>query len=104
VQSFWSESLKREHSERRAWRRALIPKGVASGEGRHGYWQALAASARLAATLISAYLPLIVALIVHPILEPGNPFFFISMLAAIVGFYIPGWVESKAMVHPSSTG
>jgi hypothetical protein len=54
--------------------------------------------------LISAYLPLIVALIVHPILEPGSPFFFISMLAAIVGFYIPGWVESKATFHPSSTG
>jgi hypothetical protein len=48
---------------------------------------------RLIATLIGAYLPLIVALILYHSLEPGNPFFFISMLTGILGFYVPGWIE-----------
>ncbi len=51
--------------------------------------------ARLAATLIGAYLPLIAALIFYHPLEPGNPFFFISMLASLLGFYVPGWIERK---------
>jgi hypothetical protein len=49
--------------------------------------------ARLAGTLIGAYLPLIAALIIYRILEPGNPFFFISMLASILGFHLPGWLK-----------
>jgi len=48
--------------------------------------------ARLVATLIGAYIPLIVALILLRTLEPGNPFFLISILASILGFYIPGWL------------
>jgi hypothetical protein len=51
--------------------------------------------ARLVATIIGAYLPLIVALILYRTLESGNPFFFISMITSILGFYIPGWVERK---------
>jgi len=51
--------------------------------------------ARLAGTLIGVYLPLIVALILYHSLEPGNPFFFISMLACILGFHLPGWVGRK---------
>jgi len=51
--------------------------------------------ARLVATLIGAYLPLTLALILYPTLEPGNPFFFISMLASVLGFYVPGWIERK---------
>jgi len=51
--------------------------------------------ARLVATLIGAYLPLIVALILYHPLEPGNPFFFISMLTSVLGFHVPGWVERK---------
>ena len=51
--------------------------------------------ARLVATLIGAYLPLIIALILYRTLEPGNPFFFISMLTSILGFHIPGWVGRK---------
>ena len=51
--------------------------------------------ARLVATLIGAYLPLIVALILYHPLEPGNPFFFISMLTSVLGFYVPGWIERK---------
>jgi hypothetical protein len=49
--------------------------------------------ARLAGTLIGAYLPLIAALIIFRILEPGNPFFFISMLASILGFHLPTWLK-----------
>lgn len=48
---------------------------------------------RLAGTLIGAYLPLIAALIIYKILEPGNPFFFVSMLASILGFHLPGWFK-----------
>ena len=51
--------------------------------------------ARLAATLIGAYLPLILALILYQILEPGNPFFFISMVTSVLGFHIPGWIKQK---------
>ena len=50
--------------------------------------------ARLVATLIGAYVPLILALILYDTLEPGNPFFFSSMLTSILGFHIPGWIES----------
>jgi len=49
--------------------------------------------ARLAGTLTGAYIPLIAALISYRILEPGNPFFFISMLASILGFHLPGWYK-----------
>lgn len=51
--------------------------------------------ARLVGAIIGAYLPLIAALILYHRLEPGNPFFFISILASILGFYIPGWIERK---------
>ena len=47
---------------------------------------------RLVATLVGAYLPLILALIIYPNIEPGNPFFFISMLTSILGFHVPGWI------------
>ena len=47
--------------------------------------------ARLAATLAGAYVPLILALFLGAI-EVGSPFFIISILAAIVGFYLPEWV------------
>lgn len=50
---------------------------------------------RLVATLIGAYLPLIFALVLYDTLDPGNPFFFISMLTSILGFHIPGWIESR---------
>lgn len=51
--------------------------------------------ARLVAALLGAYLPLILALILYPILEPGNPFFFVSMLTCILGFHLSGWIERK---------
>jgi len=51
--------------------------------------------ARLVSTLIGAYLPLLLALFLYPTLEPGNPFFFISMLASVLGFHVPGWIERK---------
>jgi hypothetical protein len=51
--------------------------------------------ARVVATLIGAYLPLIACVILYHLLEPGNPFFFISMLASILGFHLPGWMARK---------
>jgi hypothetical protein len=49
--------------------------------------------ARLAGTLLGAYLPLILALVLYRTLDPGNPFFFISILTGILGFWLPGWIE-----------
>jgi len=51
--------------------------------------------ARLVATLAGAYLPLLIALVLYHPLEPGNPYFFISMLASVVSFYVPGWIERE---------
>ncbi|KAF0106679.1 MAG: hypothetical protein FD147_2475 [Chloroflexi bacterium] len=48
---------------------------------------------RLAATLIGAYIPLIVALFIYPTLEPGNPFFFISIWTCVLAFYVPEFVK-----------
>jgi hypothetical protein len=50
---------------------------------------------RLVATLICAYLPLLVALILYHPIGVGNPFFFISALTTILGFHLPGWLERK---------
>jgi len=36
-----------------------------------------------------------VALLLYHPLEPGNPFFFVSMLTSIVGFYVPGWIDRE---------
>lgn len=47
--------------------------------------------ARLAGTLVGAYLPLVVALFLYHPLEAGNPFFFVSMLTSVAGFHLPGW-------------
>jgi len=49
--------------------------------------------ARWAGALVGAYAPLIAALILYHPLEPGNPFFFVSILACILGFYVPGWIQ-----------
>jgi len=51
--------------------------------------------ARIIATLIGAYLPLILALILYRPLEAGNPFFFISIVAGILGFHVPSWMKKK---------
>lgn len=48
---------------------------------------------RLVATLVGAYLPLLIGLILLHRLEPGSPFFLISMLGGIFGFYIPSWIK-----------
>jgi len=45
------------------------------------------------ATVMGAYLPLVLALILYQELEPGNPFFFISMLISVLSFHIPGWIK-----------
>ena len=50
---------------------------------------------RLLVTLVGAYVPLIVALLIYHSLEPGNPFFFVSMLTSVLGFHLAGWVEGK---------
>ena len=51
--------------------------------------------ARLASVLVGAYLPLCVALVLYRTLEPGNPFFLVSTIAAVLGFHVPDWVTSR---------
>jgi len=51
--------------------------------------------ARIVATLMSVYVPLILALVIYPQLEAGNPFFFISIVAGILGFHVPSWMKKK---------
>jgi hypothetical protein len=50
---------------------------------------------RLAVTLAGAYLPLVLALLLYRVLEPGNPFFFVAALAAVVAFHIPTWIRVR---------
>jgi hypothetical protein len=38
-------------------------------------------------------------LILDHTLEPGNPFFFISMMASILGFHVPAWVEKALLIR-----
>ena len=42
--------------------------------------------ARLAGTLIGAFLPLVIALFLYPAIEAGNPFLGISMVTGILGW------------------
>ena len=46
--------------------------------------------ARLIGTLVGAYLPLLIALFIFHPLDAGNPFFFISTIMCIAGFYVGG--------------
>ena len=51
--------------------------------------------ARLLGTLVGAFLPMVVWLIVFQRIEVGSPSFFFSIVAGILGFYLPGWVCSS---------
>ena len=44
---------------------------------------------RLAGALVGAYLPLLLGLILVGALLAGSPFFAISILASLLGFYLP---------------
>lgn len=51
--------------------------------------------ARLLGTFIGAYLPLVIALFIYNPLEAGNPFFFISTLMSLAGYYLGGLTGKK---------
>lgn len=53
----------------------------------------LRSRARLAGTVLGAYLPLLAAILWFSPLTAGHPGFLISALAAIVGFYLPEWLN-----------
>lgn len=59
------------------------------------HWLSLAPKylVRFMGALVGAYLPLFLGLIVYRILEAGSPFFLISTLMGILGFYLPGWIR-----------
>lgn len=57
-------------------------------------------SSRLAGALIGASLPLLLAILLGS-MGVGSPFFFFSIVGAIVGFYLPGWrLEEASLDHP----
>ncbi len=45
---------------------------------------------RMETTVIGAYLPLLIAFLIYHPIQPVNPFFFISMITGIIGFFLPG--------------
>jgi len=51
--------------------------------------------ARVGGALLGVYVPLLVALAVYGTIEPGNPFFTVSLLAGALGFQAPGWVGAQ---------
>lgn len=48
---------------------------------------------RLACTLIGAFLLMAIGILFFEILEPGSPFFGMSILASILGFHLPTWLK-----------
>ena len=50
---------------------------------------------RLVSTLAGGYIPLGLALLLYRVLEPGNPFFFVAALGAVVAFHIPTWIRVR---------
>lgn len=50
-------------------------------------------SLRLACTLVGAFIFLAVGILVLKKLEPGNPFFGLSILGSLVGFHLPTWIK-----------
>ena len=50
---------------------------------------------RLAGALIGASVPLLLAILLGS-LGAGSPFFFFSIVGAIIGFYLPGWRLEQA--------
>jgi membrane-anchored protein YejM (alkaline phosphatase superfamily) len=50
--------------------------------------------ARAIGTLLGAYIPLLAAVLIYPVFEPGNPFYSLSILGAIIGFHVPTWIKA----------
>ena len=50
-------------------------------------------SQRLVGTIVGAYLPLAIGLILYHPLGVGNPYFLVSALACVLGFHAPGLFE-----------
>jgi hypothetical protein len=49
-------------------------------------------AARLAGALVGAYLPLLAGWLMGRSFEQGSPWFFVSILGSILGFYLTGWL------------
>lgn len=61
----------------------------------HFHWRKAVSKYRRRAmtTLIGIFIPLLIALLTYPQLEPGNPFFFICIITGIIGFLLPEWLQ-----------
>lgn len=53
-------------------------------------------AARLLGAVVGAGIPLLAALLIYGSFEPGNPVFWISILASILGFHLPGWARANS--------
>lgn len=50
---------------------------------------------RVVSTLVGAYIPLVIALVIYRVIVAGNPFLTVSILFSILGFHVPGWYAKE---------
>ena len=56
---------------------------------------------RLICSYASAFIILAIGILVFKKLEAGHPFFNLSDLAAIIGFYLPNWLKPGSTSQPA---
>ena len=50
---------------------------------------------RLIGTVLGAYLPLVVVLLIETVIRAGHPVFTIALFTGILGFHLPAWLKRK---------
>ena len=50
---------------------------------------------RLISTVLGAYLPLVVILLIETVIRAGHPVFTIALFTGILGFHLPAWLKRK---------
>ena len=50
---------------------------------------------RLIGTVLGAYLPLVVILLIETVIRAGHPVFTIALFTGILGFHLPAWLKRK---------
>lgn len=50
---------------------------------------------RLISTVLGAYLPLVVILLIETVIRAGHPVFTMALFTGILGFHLPAWLKRK---------
>jgi len=53
---------------------------------------------RLIGTVLGAFLPLVIVLLIETVIRAGHPVFTIAMLTGILGFHLPTWLGVKSTI------